>query len=199
MIAVGGIMTVTAQRDLVTLASAPSQTERDKAARTHNAIREHLENDPALAKYRVDTYLQGSYKNSTNVRGDSDVDMGSLTNEVFHYDTNWLPTTQRYEYGTARGSLKESVEASLNKLGAGGFTYRQYRADVLASLRRRYGESVKDGNKAITIPGNTYRLDADVLPCNAFRQYYDRGSDASYHEGIVFFTNDNVRVVNFPY
>src|SRR5688500_8797936 len=84
-------MTATTQRDLVKLALAPSQTERDKAARTHTAIREHLESDEALKKYAIDTYLQGSYKNSTNVRGDSDVDMGSVTDRVFYYDMSDLP------------------------------------------------------------------------------------------------------------
>jgi hypothetical protein len=44
-------MAVTAQRDLVKLALAPSVTEREKAARTHTAIREHLESDDALRNY----------------------------------------------------------------------------------------------------------------------------------------------------
>lgn len=53
-------MPLTTQRDLVKLALAPSQTEREKAARTHAAIREHLESDPAISGYNIDTYLQGS-------------------------------------------------------------------------------------------------------------------------------------------
>jgi len=192
-------MSITAQRDLVTLALAPSQSEREKAARTHTAIREHLETDPSLSKYKVDTFLQGSYKNSTNVRGDSDVDMGSLTNEVFYYETGWLPTEPRHEYGYPTASLKESVEQSLKSLGPGGFSYMEYRADVLTSLQRKYGESVVDGNRAIKILGNTYRLDADVLPCMSFRQYYQRGSEASYHTGIAFFSKTHERIINFPH
>jgi hypothetical protein len=191
-------MAITAQKDLVDLAVAPSPTEREKAARTHKAIRLHLETDPALAKYNVDTYLQGSYKNSTNVRGDSDVDMGSMTSEVFYYDTDWLPTEPRYEYGGLAPSLKESVDQSLKSLGPGGFNFWDYRADVLASLRREYAESVVDGNKAIKVRGNSYRLDADVLPCISFRQYYQSASGASYHTGIAFFSKSHERIVNFP-
>lgn len=193
-------MSVKAKRDLVQLAIAPSQTEREKAARTHTAIREHLETDPALKKYTIDTFLQGSYKNSTNVRGDSDVDMGSETDEVFYYDTDWLPTEPRYEHGVPTTSLKESVEQSLNQLGKGGFTFWEYRADVLASLHREYGvQGVVDGNKAIMVKGNTYRLDADVLPCTSFRQYFkDWQGKASYHTGIAFYTKSHDRIVNFP-
>lgn len=193
-------MAVKVKRDLVQLSIAPSQTEREKAARTHVAIREHLEADPALKKYKIDTFLQGSYKNSTNVRGDSDVDMGSETDEVFYYDTDWLPSEPQYEYGVSMSSLKESVEQSLNQLGKGAFTFWEYRADVLASLQREYGgQAVIDGNKAITVKGNTYRLDADVLPCTSFRQYFKNWQGkASYHTGIAFYTKSYDRIVNFP-
>lgn len=192
-------MAVRSTGDFVKLSIAPSEAEREKAAQTHNAIREHLETDDALKKYRTDTYLQCSYKNSTNVRGDRDVDMGSLTNEVFHYETDWLPTDPQFDYSGAKPSLKESVDASLNQLEPAGFTFWQYRPDVLASLQRKYG-TVEDGNKAITVLGNTYRLDADVLPCTSFRQYYkDRQGKASYHTGIAYFLKSHERIVNFPH
>lgn len=191
-------MALTTQKDLLKLALAPSQTERDKAARTHTAIREYLESDPALFKYKIETYLQGSYKNSTNVRGDSDVDMGSVTDEVFYYDTDWLPSEPQYVHGIGSISLKESTEEALS-LNKAGFTFWQYRHDVLASLKREYGDSVVDGNKAITIRGNTYRLDADVLPCTSFRQYFkDWEGKASYHTGIAFFSKSDGLIVNFP-
>lgn len=193
-------MVVKAKRDFALLAVAPSATERDKAARTHTAIREHLESDPALNKYRIDTFLQGSYKNSTNVRGDSDVDLRSETDQVFYYDTDWLPTEPEYRYGSPTASLKESVDRSLAQLASGGFTFWDYRADVLASLQKKYGQSsVVDGNKAITVVGNSYRLDADVLACTTFRQYFKNWQGkADYHTGIAFFTKTRDRIVNFP-
>lgn len=192
-------MAVTTQRDLVKLALAPSKTERDKAARTHTAIREHLESDPALKKYAVDTYLQGSYHNSTNVRGDSDVDMGSVTDKIFYYDTSFLPDEARYEYGVPIASLRESVTNSIKEGGPATFDYWQYRADVLTSLQRKYGSDVIDGNKAITVRGNTSRLDADVLACTAFRQYVANGNRATYHNGISFYSKSHERHVNFPH
>jgi hypothetical protein len=193
-------MGLKATRDLEGLAAAPSQSEREKAARTHTMIREYLETAPALKKYRIDTFLQGSYKNSTNVRGDSDVDLGSETHEVFYYDTEWLPSTAQDQYGRPKISLKESVDKSLSNLGKGDFTFVDYRADVLASLASEYGaHAVIDGNKAITVRGNTNRLDADVLPCISFRQYFqDSYGQARFHDGIAFFTKQLHRIVNFP-
>ena len=187
-------MAVTVKRDLVALSVAPSQTERDKAARTHQSIRSHLESDPSLKKYDIDTFLQGSYKNSTTVRGDSDVDMGSCTSRIFFYDVDDLPDTpQQYGYGR---SLRSQITESILP---GSFTYWDYRHDVFASLKQKYG-TVEDGNKAIKIAGNTYRLDADVLPCIAFRQYFQAyGGRADYHNGIAFLTSTGQRIVNFPH
>src|SRR5690349_18287567 len=106
-------MAVAAKRDLVNLALAPSATEREKAERTHNMIRAHLESDESLKKYRVDTYLQGSYKNSTNVRGDSDVDMGCRTGESFFFELTDLPdTAPQSSYYSSGKSLREQVQES---------------------------------------------------------------------------------------
>ncbi len=191
-------MTVTAQRDLVKLALAPSETESAKAARTHNMIRDHLESDPDLTKYSITTYLQGSYKNSTNVRGDSDVDMGSRSPNSFFYELSDLPDTARtssVSYGSPSAkSLRAQVQESISPAT---YSFWDYRRDVFNSLVNEYGD-VTDGNKAIRVNGNTYRLDADVLPCLDFRWYYEASGKAAYHEGIAFLTTTGKRIVNFP-
>ncbi|MDX1963905.1 MAG: nucleotidyltransferase [Pirellulales bacterium] len=188
-------MAVKAKRDFVTLSLAPSETETQKAVRTHNMIREHLEGDPALGKYNIRTYLQGSYKNSTNVRGDSDVDMGSQSQESFFYDLDDLPDDSIPSYSNMAKSLRKKVQESIVD---SRFTYWDYRRDVYASLKLEYGV-VEDGNKAIRIDGNTYRLDADVLPCLGFRMYFkDLTGNADYHQGIGFLTSQSKRIVNFP-
>ncbi len=186
-------MAVTMQRDLVKLSLAPSETERDKAARTHNMIRAHLEEDRSLSKYSISTYLQGSYKNSTNVRGDSDVDMGSVTETTFFYDLSDLPETKTSQWQAK--SLREEVQESIVPAS---YSYWDYRRDVYASLKTEYG-TVEDGKKAITVAGNTYRLDADVLPCLVHRHYYSNASGRpAYHNGIAFLTSTGERIVNFP-
>jgi hypothetical protein len=188
-------MAVTAKRDLNVLSLAPSETETQKAIRTHKMIRDHLESDPNLKKYNVTTYLQGSYKNSTNVRGDSDVDMGCLSNEILFVDLKDLPDTPTPTYGGIVRSLREQVERSYND---SSYSYWDYRQDVYKSLKLEYGD-VEDGNKAIRVDGNTYRLDADVLPCIGFRMYYKGYSNqAAYHEGIAFLTSTVKKIINFP-
>jgi len=175
---------ITATVDLEKLSAAPSKTETENAARTHKTIREYLESVQNLNRYHVDTYLQGSYKNSTNVRQDSEVDINSRTAEVYIGETEKLSQTQR--------SLYES------KTSVGGFTFQQYRSDVLAALRAKY-QTVYDGNKAITIPGNSSRLNADVLPCVEYRYYWNyTGRTSDYSKGIAFYSKQGKLYVNFP-
>ena len=110
--------------DLAALAAAPSQTEQDNAARTHRIIREYLESAPSLQRYRIDTFLQGSYKNSTNVRGDSDVDIGSRTSEIYIGNVDKLTEHQERQYQ--------------DNTSPGDFSYFEYRADVLKALQDKF-------------------------------------------------------------
>lgn len=160
-------------------------TEQAAAAATHNRIRTFLEGVSSLEKYAIDTRLHGSYKNSTNVARESDVDIGALSDQIYLYDVSGLPQDQlaRFKETTSRGT----------------FTFQDYRRDLLAALQTEYGSTVIDGNKAITIPGNTYRLPADVLPCVEFHHYWDyQQSPGRFATGIAFLTKDGNRIVNFP-
>ena len=51
---------------------------QDSSKRTHEIIRRALSAHRWPADMTYDFYLQGSYRNDTNIRGDSDVDCLSL-------------------------------------------------------------------------------------------------------------------------
>ena len=107
-------------------------------------------------------YLQGSYANSTNIRGDSDVDIVVETQNVFYHN---VPLHLLQQYG----------------IEPGAYRWPQFRAEVLQALREYYGtDSVTDGNKAIRVLGNDSRLNADVVPCAEYRHYHG----IHYAEGI---------------
>ena len=55
--------------------------------------------------------------------------------------------------------------------------------------------NVTDGNKCLKVAGGGNRLNADVVPCNAYRNYYD---GPRYAEGITFWTRSGTQIVNFP-
>lgn len=155
---------------------------------TYQTIKAVLNDSRApYANRDADSFLQGSYKNETNVHGDSDVDIVLRTKAVYYSDTS---------------NLKLDEKAKFDK-GWSKATYQlqDFKNEVVAWLRKHYGDAVTVGPKAIKIAGNgTSRRDADVLVCAEFRRYHSFQNDYSpeYVEGICFFMPGDVRIENFP-
>jgi hypothetical protein len=128
---------------------------------------------------RREVYLQGSYKNSTNIRGDSDVDVIVQLNSCFY---SHLSEEQKRCRGMTRGR----------------YTFNDFRPLALEALVYYYGMSlVVEGNKSIKVRGT--KLPADVIPSVQYRKYYNPEQNNSYAEGLAFWTQNAVhRVVNYP-
>jgi len=127
-----------------------------------------------------DVYLQGSYKNDTNIRGDSDVDVIAQLKSTFS------------------SNLSEDQKRIL-ELSSASYFWTNFRADVLRTLRNYYGQSqITEGNKAIKVGGGAGRLPADVVVCLQHRRYRTV-NNYDYVEGICFWTeNDSRQVINYP-
>ena len=136
----------------------------------------------------VDVYLQGSYRNSTNIRGDSDIDVVVQLNSTWSRD---LSSLSGYEAELYRGAYPDAT-----------YLWHQFRRDVLSALRGYYGrQAVSEGNKCLKIAAGPGRLPADVVVCQTYRKYrhFYGIHDQSYVEGIMFWDlKDNREVVNFP-
>ena len=138
----------------------------------HVPIREALAayNWPSDFKYQV--FLQGSYKNDTNLGGDSDVDVvvrlahrlkpriAALTGEPLQKDASHQAAHTRWQ---------------------------SFRDGALKAMRARYGSAVKSGRKTLKIPKGKIPADADLVVT------------LSYKEGIAFYLSDERRwVVSQP-
>lgn len=156
---------------------------------THGRIRTVLEADGShLSGKSYEMYLQGSYRNSTNIRGDSDVDL------VVQYNGGFI---------TDISNLSErEVELFNAQHSNGAYGWSEFKADVIKTLSEYFGsDKVKDGNKSIKISGVPGLLRADVVPCVQYRfyQHYNSLTDQSYIDGMTFYTrNENRQVINFP-
>lgn len=129
---------------------------------------------------RFDTYLSGSYKNSTNIRGDSDVDIIAQLNSVFISN---LTEEQKRQLGHTPAS----------------YTWQNFKDHILTALTLTYGpEIVLQGNKSIKVVGTSGRLSADVVPTVTYRKY-SRVEENSFLDGICFWTtNDRSFIINYP-
>jgi len=150
------------------------------AKQTHESVRKALEAYDWPSDVQYEVYLQGSYKNDTNIRGDSDVDVVVQLNSTFFEN---LPEDQKRRFGFRNAS----------------YEWQSFRTDVLKRLRNYYGsERVREGRKSLKV--QTPFLPADVVVCLQYREYpsYPRNVD-DYVEGMKFYVpSENRWVVNYP-
>jgi hypothetical protein len=156
------------------------------AKQTHESIREVLEAYDWPSDVQYEVYLQGSYKNDTNIRGDSDVDVVVQLNSTFSFNSAFfenLPVNPKRQFGFRDAS----------------YGWEEFRSDVLMALRNYYGPGrVREGRKSLKV--QTPYLPADVVVCLQYRNYpsYPRNVD-DYVEGMKFYVpSENRWVVNYP-
>lgn len=124
-------------------------------------------------------YLQGSYPNATNIRGDSDVDIVVESTNVYYDD---MPAEVQKQVGWSQGS----------------YSFNDVRNEVIKALTNYYpAGKVNPDNKCIKVSGDgTNRLNADVVPCITFKHFEGANHKAS---GIAFWLqNGGGRIVNYP-
>lgn len=157
------------------------------SSNTYESIKNCIDGINWNADISYDIYLQGSYKNSTNIYGNSDVDIVVEFQSSFFSDTS---------------NLDDIGKEIHNALVPGKYTLESFKKAIIKRLEENYGEdSVKVGSKAIKINGTTSRLDADVVVSNTYKKYLkNNGSkNLTAMEGIIFPDNDNgKRVINYP-
>ncbi len=130
-----------------------------------------------------DFYLQGSYRNDTNIRGDSDVDVVLEMTSAFHHDASAIP---KYEQDRLDSSFQPASHS-----------WNDFRRETLRALEAGFGRAmVSQGDKSIKLKADPPRLAADVLVCMEHRRYT---SYYSYVEGITFWALRDTRwIVNYP-
>ncbi|MCY4436193.1 MAG: nucleotidyltransferase [Chloroflexi bacterium] len=156
---------------------------QEASIRTHQAIRSALEAHSWPQGMTYDVYLQGSYKNDTNIRGDSDVDVVVQLTSAFRHDASLLSPLEQNQ-------LDSTFSTAL-------YDWGDFRRETLKALVNWFDNSlVAQGNKSIKIKANPPRLAADVVVCMEYRRYLNY---YSYVEGITFWAlQDKYWIINFP-
>src|SRR3989338_273819 len=135
--------------------NAPSEREETKCQNTvervKQIIRNHFGND-------VYIYLQGSYRNRTNVKAESDVDI------VIEHPNYYFP-------GLSSLSDVERTKYNASSIAA-EYSFDRFKADVHALLQSDFGSTyVKRKNKCIRVEKDAYRVNADVIPCYTYKRF----------------------------
>ncbi|CAI6050557.1 Cyclic dipurine nucleotide synthase [Paenibacillus sp. JJ-100] len=131
---------------------------------------------------RIKIFLQGSYANNTNVRTQSDVDIAVVEEDIFITNYRQGVNDANYRFVTAQPrpqSFKDEIEIALTNT---------------------FGTDVSRENKSIKINGNSYRKDADAVPCRRYKDFSldYRDDPTNYIGGIVISADSGEQVINYP-
>ncbi len=161
-------------------AQGPSQTEQEKCDRAVVAIRKAIAADPKLSSKDVITFPQGSYRNRTNIRMESDVDVCVCCRNTLFAD--YPPGTTQETFG--------NVPAT--------YFYDEFKNDIERALVNYFGQrAVTRGNKAFDIKDNTYRIEADAVSTFEHRRY---SLDGTHIRGVELRPDgaNPPRIINWP-
>lgn len=160
---------------------------KDAAQKTYASVQAALTRSSALEKLNIEVFLQGSYPNATNTRGDSDVDIVVMMRSTFMPNTNLINGEQRRYHEEQRLP--------------GTTTAAQLRAAVHEALDDYFGPSFVDSrNKCLRVAKREGYVDADVVPALQEKRYttFPRFGSPTFLEGISISPLQGRRIVNYP-
>lgn len=170
-----------------------SDTEAEKQANAERMVRDAINAYEPLKTRKIKIIPQGSYRNNTNVRAESDVDICVCCMDPYYAS---------YEFADYTAGDAGNVAA--------GYRYAELKDDVEAALVKKFGRAgVQRGKEAFDVHPNTYRVDADVVAAFAHRRYqkktynYLSADDYVYPytepEGTQFFRDGGgCAIINWP-
>lgn len=156
---------------------------------TYAKIARVLESPNApYAKRAFDVFLQGSYKNNTNIYGDSDVDIVIRQRSLFYYNIDSLSAADKAEFQRVNPGRAE-------------YTLVDFKREVSSWLADNYkADFDPSGSKALYIKGRDSRRNADVLVAaehKVFSAFPSAGTQVST-DGVMFYPSSGGFIVNYP-
>jgi hypothetical protein len=160
-----------------------STTEEQRVENTVSMIKDAVTSYKKLPDRTIETFVQGSYANNTNVRQNSDVDICLMLTSTFY--CNYVEGKTDEDYGYTSGSM----------------TYTDYKSHIINLLKTKFGlDTVTIGNRSTKVNANSYHVNADIVPAFEYRDYRIIGSidPSKYVKGIKFYSADGKEIVNYP-
>jgi hypothetical protein len=127
--------------------------EEQLATNTEQAIRSAVEKHTILSNMNLRFIPKGSFKNNTNVRRDSDIDIAIVHKD--HVATDYVEGATQQDAGLVPYT---------------GLSKYDFKAAVGEAMCKEFGSAAVDGsgNKVFRIRGSQKVLDADVIPSTQY-------------------------------
>lgn len=185
------------ERQLESFSTPPYKYETKQIIRTKDAIQEVLTKHIPTAQikesfnlfdFKYDIYLQGSYKNSTNISKSSDVDIVIELTSVYFPNTQLLTEDHKRIYNSSIIPSK--------------YRFAEFKSNVHSALEAGFKEGViKPSDKCIKLIEHDNFCNADIVPCFTHKKFtmFESYSKSRYHEGIEFISNSGNTIINYPH
>ncbi len=192
------------EKDLESYASPIGKTEEEKCKNAIRMVRDAMKyigysddgkeirtltddtfafaSDMRSANKNITLLTQGSYANKTNIPKQSDVDVAVILESTFTYKLREGLTRERYGFTE------------------GTFTAQGLKDEVEDALKKYYKQGVERHDKSIKVYGNSYRVDADVVPAYRYRDYSDDYffNINNFKKAIEIRLDSGGRIINYP-
>ena len=159
------------------------------AKNTHAAIRNALAGHQWPDDVRYRTYLQGSYRNNTHLRRQSDVDVVVELTSLPIREGSLLPDSQKR-------LLKERFPEP-------EYGWRRFRRDVFRAIATGFGESrVREGRKTLKLVMESPEIPVDVVVAVRYLTYTEYSDQRSYKhtEGMgLYLPTESRWTVSYPH
>lgn len=159
-------------------ATPPGKTEEERCSNAEKAIKNAIQASDKLNHRNIRIFTQGSYRNNTNVKADSDVDVGVLCFDTFFH--NFPNGYSRENFGITPAT----------------YHYEQFKNEIGEALKSYFGAgAVSRGNKAFDIHETSYHVEADVAAFFEHRRY---STDGTYLSGVELHPDNGGKIINWP-
>ncbi len=168
---------------LINWSKPASESEEQRISNAIDMVKSAIKSNADLQDKDIEIFVQGSYANNTNVRSNSDIDVCIMLKDTFNAE---YPEGLTKEYYGFYDSYYE---------------FSVYRSAVIKSLADKFGnENITPGNKSIKIKSNSYRIEADAVPCFQHKNYrYENSKNPNYFiEGHKILAQNNEEVISYP-
>jgi len=185
------------EKQLESFGTPPFKYETKQIIKTKDDIQKALDDNIPnvqikeqfdLSSFKYDIYLQGSYKNSTNISKSSDVDIVIELTSVYYPDLELLNEGQKSKYNSSRNSSN--------------YKFAHFKSEVQKALVKEFGGKViHRADKGIKFLEHDNYCNADVIPCFTHKQFtmFESYSNSRINEGIEFITDSGTTIINYPH
>ncbi len=157
-------------------------------------IKEILDNFKTTQNNSVKVFLQGSYKNSTNIQNSSDIDIVVFLNSCFRSNVNNPNDNILLNRNNINFTEKEKLDY-YSTFSSSSYSQNQLKNELFKYLNQN-DINIVQGNLTIKVPLKENGFVFDIIPAIEYRYYKNfQNNNTKYIQGNSI---DSERIINFP-